>query len=88
VAFTFKITHVDQLPASGVGVLDGTLVEGKVKTGLTVKLVHEGRQIPLKIKGVVLSSGGSASIDNNMSLSFDLKQPAMRVARAGDLLVA
>jgi hypothetical protein len=86
-ALMFKISRVDQLPDSGVGVLDGTLVEGKIRTGMVVKLVHEGRQIPLKIGGVVLASGEPTKNTINMSLSFDLNQPAMRVARAGDLLV-
>jgi sulfate adenylyltransferase subunit 1 (EFTu-like GTPase family) len=87
-AFKFKITKVEKLPGAGVGVLDGTVVDGKVMPGQKVVLVHEGQRMPLTVAGVVLENAVKRRTDSGLSISFKLKQPAFSFAKAGDELVS
>ena len=89
-AFRFKITKVEKLPNAGVGVLDGTVVDGKVTPGQQVVLVHNGRRLsaPMTVAGVVLEKTAKRRTDSELSISFKLKQPTFAQAKAGDELVS
>jgi len=87
-AFKFKITKVEKLPSAGVGVLDGTVLDGAVTTGQEVVLVHGENRLPLTVAGVVLESASNRRAGDGLSISFKLKQPAFSFAQAGDELIA
>jgi hypothetical protein len=87
VAFAFEITRVDRLPFARVGVLDGKVLEGKVSSKATVELIHGEQRIPLQLMGVVIGSRRPRT-DGLISLTADLRQPAMKVVQEGDRLVA
>ncbi len=86
-AFKFKITNVERLPGSGIGVIDGTVVYGMVTTGQEVVLIHQGQRFPLQVAGVVLEPSRAHRNSAELSISFKLKQPAFAYAQAGDELV-
>lgn len=85
-AYTFKITRINKLSKARVQILDGELLEGVVTTDSAAKLVHDGRSIPVRIRGVV-SGPAKGIFDNTLSLTVDLRQGAMKVAAVGDVLV-
>lgn len=87
-AFKFKITKVEKLPSAGVGVLDGTVIDGNVIPGQEVVLVHEGQRMPLTVAGVVLENAAKRKAKPGLSISFKLKQPAFSYAKAGDELIS
>ena len=87
-AFKFKITKVEKLPSAGVGVLDGTVLDGSVSTGQEVVLVHGEKRLPLTVAGVISESASKRRAEGGLSISFKLEQPAFSFAQAGDELIA
>lgn len=87
-SFKFKITKVEKIPSAGVGVLDGTVLDGAVTTGQEVVLVHGEKRLPLIVAGVVLESASKRRAGDGLSISFKLKQQAFSFAQTGDELIA
>jgi hypothetical protein len=85
VAFTFEITHISRLAKAHIGVLDGKLLEGSVTTESMAELVHGDQHMPVRVKGVVLDSARPKN--GVLSLTVDLREAAMKFAKAGDRLV-
>lgn len=86
-AFTFEITHVDRFPRARIGVLAGKILEGSVNDTTTVDLVHGEQRLPLRLKGTVMGLPRRKLDFETISLTADLRQPAMQVVEEGDRLV-
>lgn len=84
-AYTFEIARISKLARAQVGVLDGKLLEGTVLVGSIANLVHDKRRWPVCVKGVVLDSVYPS--EGELSLTVDLREPAMKFAAVGDRLV-
>lgn len=84
-SFKFKITKISRLPGARVAVLDGELYEGRLTAEANTALVHGDKKIPMRVKAVVFDIPKSKG---EVTVSVDLRQPAMRFAKEGDLLVA
>lgn len=84
--FTFKIEKLHKLEKSRVVILDGVLIDGVITTGSTAILNHQGINIGLKIKGVVI--GGQKSLNpGSLSISVSLHEKAMQIVEVGDTLI-
>lgn len=84
--FKFEILHISRLEKAGVVVMDGGLREGSVTVGISAELIHEGRHLPIYIKGVVLGSVRSGA--DVLSLTVDQREEAMSLASIGDWIVS
>lgn len=86
--FRFRVSKVEKLPRAGVGVLEGTVLAGRVTTGQELTLVHGDQRLSMRLEGVVLETGNKPRRDGALSLSFKLKTPGFAVVEAGDELIA
>lgn len=84
--FTFEIMSISRLEKAGVAVLDGRLLEGSAAVEISAELIHDGKRIPIHLKGAVLGSAYPGA--GVLSLTVDLREDAMGHASAGDLIVS
>jgi len=88
-AFKFKIDKVHKHFGAGVGILDGTIVDGRFLSTDDVNLIHDGAKVKVRLTGTVLDTQGlHKGQSNRVSISVSLREPAMRLAASGDLLVS
>jgi hypothetical protein len=85
-SFKFKIDKIERFSREGIGIIDGTILDGSVLTGQTVTLVHGESHFPFQVEGVVLDSHDH--LLNKLSLSFKLRQHALDLAEIGDELIS
>lgn len=84
--FTFEIMSISRLEKAGVAVLDGRLLKGSAAVEISAELIHDGKRIPIHLKGAVLGSAYPGA--GVLSLTVDLREDAMGHASAGDLIVS
>ena len=89
VVFKFKVSGVETLPGSRVGVVEGTVLAGHAITGQVVTFMHDDNEFSLEVVGVVMGAterGHSRATE--LSLSVNLRQPAFALLRVGDELMS
>lgn len=84
-AFTLKITAIYRLPRARIGVIDGVLLEGAVHAGCDAELVQGETRTPVHVKSVVL--GAPAKEVEHLSVTVDIRAPALALAAVGDQVV-
>ncbi|MES2160715.1 MAG: hypothetical protein V4476_06130 [Pseudomonadota bacterium] len=84
--YTFEVTKVRKVDNAQIGILDGKILEGRVKADSSALLQHGGQSVPVHIKGVILC--GADRSDGLLSLTVGLGERAMKLVVPGDMIRA
>ncbi|WP_147328098.1 hypothetical protein [Duganella sp. BJB476] len=84
--YTFEVTKVRKVDNAQIGILDGRILEGRVRADSSALLLHDGQSIPVHVKGVLLCGGDRS--DGLLSLTVGLGERAMKLVAAGDKIRA
>lgn len=86
--FKFKIEEILHLQKSGVTVLHGVLLEGKIMTESLATLMHDIEQNQIMIKGVELIQFKNKSTQSlSLAINSKVNKKALSLMKEGDFLL-